>query len=182
MIYNQVVVVEGKHDEQKIKSIFPSVECIVTNGSEISDETLNLIYEASKTREIILFLDPDFPGKKITNKILQTNGSFQIAYINKEKAKSKNNKKIGIEHASVEDIKDSLSNRFTINNEVKKIAIKDLSDRGIINKSNSKYIRNYLCKALNIPVFNGKSFLKAINILNISLEKIDLIIEGIKDE
>ena len=73
-MYNQVVVVEGKHDEQKIKSIFPDVECIVTGGSSISEETLNLIYQTSLKKEVILFLDPDFPGKQITNKILETKG------------------------------------------------------------------------------------------------------------
>ena len=44
MRYNQVIVVEGSHDEQKLKSIYPEIDCIVTNGSEISTETLNLIY------------------------------------------------------------------------------------------------------------------------------------------
>ena len=53
-MYNQVIVVEGKHDEQKIKSIYPNLECIVTNGSEISKETLNLIYQTSLVRDVII--------------------------------------------------------------------------------------------------------------------------------
>ena len=182
MIYNQVIVVEGKHDEQKIKSIFPDIDCIVTNGSEISKETLNLIFETSKKREVILFLDPDFPGKQITNKILQTNGSFRIAYINKENAKRKNNKKIGVEHASREMIIKSLSNLFTVKEEEKNISIKDIIQRNLINKENSSLLRNKLCKALNIPVCNGKSLLKTLNILKISIDKIDSLIERIHNE
>lgn len=175
-MYNQVIVVEGKHDEQKIKSIFPKIDCIVTNGSEISDETLNLIYQTSLQRDVIIFLDPDFPGKQITEKILQTNGTYKIAYINKEKAISKNAKKVGVEHATKEDIIQSLDQYFTINSHQPQITIKDLMVRDLINHSQSKRLRAKLCSDLNIPFFNGKALLKYLNLLNISLERIDEII------
>lgn len=177
MIYNQIVVVEGKHDEQKLVSIFPNLECIVTNGSSISKETLNLIYETSLKREVILFLDPDFPGKKITEKILQTNGNFKIAFINKEKAKSKNDKKVGIEHASKKDIMESLKNLFTVRKSVEKITSNDLMKRKLVNAAGSRNRRKYLCKSLNIPFSNGKALLKYLNILSINLERIDDIFE-----
>ncbi|XMB71539.1 ribonuclease M5 [Mycoplasmatota bacterium WC30] len=175
-MYNQVIVVEGKHDEQKIKSIFPNVECIVTGGSSISEETLNLIYQTSLKKEVILFLDPDFPGKQITNKILETKGSYKIAFINKEKAISKNRRKVGIEHASKKDIIASLESYFTVNNETDKILIKDLMNRKLINYDESKIKRIKLCKALNIPPLNGKALLKTLNLLCISLERVDEII------
>ena len=175
-MYNQVIVVEGKHDEQKIKSIFPDIDCIITNGSEISSETLNLIYETSLKREVILFLDPDFPGKKITNLILETKGKFSLAFIDKEKAISKNRKKVGIEHANEADIRESLTNLFTIKEPLNQIKIADLMSRNIINKNNSKLIREKLCKSLNIPIFNGKALLKTLNMLNINLERIDDIL------
>ncbi len=175
-MYNQVIVVEGKHDEQKIKSIYPEIDCIVTNGSEISVETLNLIYQTSLHREVIIFLDPDFPGKQITDKILQTNGQYKIAYINKEKAISKNFKKVGIEHAKKEDIVQSLERYFTINQNQPNITINDLMKRNLTNHSQAKILRTTLCKELNIPLFNGKALLKYLNLLNISLERIDEII------
>ncbi len=175
-MYNQIIVVEGKHDEQKIKSIYPDVECIVTNGSEISDEILNVIYKTSLQREVIIFMDPDFPGKQITNKILQTNGNYSIAYINKEKAISKNLKKVGIEHAKKEDIIESLQKYFTIKNDCAQITTRDLMDRKLVNHSQSRSLRETLCKELNIPRFNGKALLKYLNLLNISLERIDEII------
>jgi len=180
MKYKQVVVVEGKHDEQKLKSIYPDLECIVTNGSEISKETINLIYETSKKREVVLFLDPDFPGKKITNKILEKNGNFKIAYINKENAISKNNRKVGVEHANKEDIKKSLSSMFTVGNTTKPITTKDLMQRELINKFGSSKLRNDLCKALNIPIFNGKSFLNTLNMLCITLKEIDSKLKEVK--
>ncbi|HPJ23717.1 MAG TPA: ribonuclease M5 [Bacillota bacterium] len=176
-IYNQIIVVEGKHDEQRIKSIYPEVDCIVTNGSEISKETLNLIYQASLTREVILFLDPDYPGKKITNQILETKGDFKIAFINKEKAISKNLKKVGIEHASKEDIKNSLDSYFSTTFEGITITRKDLVERRLIDCESSSDNRRQLCKSLNIPVSNGKALLKTLNMLGVSIERIDELIE-----
>jgi len=175
-MYNQVIVVEGKHDEQKIKSIYPEVECLVTNGSEISKETLSLIYQTSLVRDVILFMDPDHPGKQITQKILDTKGNYKIAFIDKQLAISKNKKKVGVEHASKEDIKKSLSSCFTISKNVKEITFKDLISRDLINKVGSREKRKNLCKSLNIPVSNGKSLLKYINILHINLERVDKII------
>lgn len=175
--YNQVIVVEGKHDEQKIKSVFPEIECIVTNGSSISKETLNLIYETSKEKEVILFLDPDFQGKKITNAILETKGNFKIAYINKEKAISKNKKKVGVEHASTTDILESLDKYFSITESTVKISYDDLLNRGLVYWKESKTRRENLCKSLNIPVSNGKALVKTLNMLNIGLERVDEILE-----
>ena len=176
MKYNQVIVVEGKHDEQKIKSIFPGIECIVTNGREISKETLNLIYQTSLTRKVILFLDPDYPGKKITNEILKTNGSFQIAFINKENAKSKNDKKVGIEHATKEDIIKSLNMVYKITKGSNQITYIDLMNRGLVNQKDSKTKREKLCKSLNIGFCNGKALLNNLNMLGITKERIDDLI------
>ncbi|MFW5794086.1 MAG: toprim domain-containing protein, partial [Bacillota bacterium] len=89
----QIIVVEGVHDQARIKNIYPRISCITTNGSEISEKKLNLIFQLSKNNEVILFLDTDTPGKKIMHKILATNGNYSICYINKAKAISKNKKK-----------------------------------------------------------------------------------------
>jgi len=174
--YNQVIVVEGKHDEQRIKAIYPDADCIVTGGSEISSETLNLIYLTSLSREVILFLDPDFPGKQITNKILETKGNYKLAFIVKEKALSKNNKKVGIEHANKEDIINSLNSCFSLRKTKKEVTIKDLMDRDLANSKDANLNRINLCKSLNIPVFNGKALTKTLNMLGINLERIDDII------
>lgn len=175
-MYNQVIVVEGKHDEQKLKSIYPNVETIITNGSEISEETLHLIYQTSLVREVILFMDPDYPGKQITDKIIATKGNYKIAYLNKKDAISKNEKKVGIEHASEESIRNSLDNLFTIVTDKKTITYFDLYNRGLLSKIGSKSRREKLCKSLKIGLFNGKALLKHLNMLNISLERIDNIV------
>ena len=69
MKYNEIVVVEGMHDLERLKRIYPEMDILITNGSEI-EENLPTIIEASKKRDIILFLDPDYPGERI-RKIIQ---------------------------------------------------------------------------------------------------------------
>lgn len=172
----QVIVVEGHHDQQKINEVFPSLYCIVTNGSAISDETLNLIYETSLSNEVILFLDPDYPGKQITNKILATGGKYKIAYLQKDKAISSNGKKVGIEHATKQDILAALDMVKEIDYKNDEILQSDLISRGLIYKKGSKLLRYNLCKSLNIPVSNSKTLLKTLNMLHIGLERIDEII------
>ena len=66
---SSVIVVEGIHDEMRIKEIYPSANVVTTNGREISEATLNFIVELSKTNEIIIFTDPDTPGEKIRERI-----------------------------------------------------------------------------------------------------------------
>jgi ribonuclease M5 len=180
MNYKQVIVVEGTHDEQKIKSIYPNIDCIVTNGSEISTETLNLIYQTSLIRDVILFLDPDFPGKKITNEILNTKGNFKIAYINKMKALNKTNTKVGIEHCNREDIIFALNNLISLDYTRDSITRLDLLRRGFISSENSANKRSILCEKLNIPYVNGKALLRNLNMLGIKLERIDEIIDEFK--
>ncbi|HKL47676.1 MAG TPA: ribonuclease M5 [Candidatus Izemoplasmatales bacterium] len=173
---NQIIVVEGYHDQIKIQSIFPNISVITTNGSEISDKTLNLIFQASKDNEVILFLDPDYPGKQIMKKILDTGGNYAIAYINKSDAMSKNKKKVGVEHASKKNILKALDNKITINNYIDNIRRKDLVIRGLANVENSAKKRKILCEQLQIPFANSKTLLKYLNLLNISLERIDEIL------
>ena len=40
---NDIIVVEGTHDEARIKLVYPNASCVVTNGLEISNDTLKLI-------------------------------------------------------------------------------------------------------------------------------------------
>ena len=52
-----VIVVEGKNDANKIKTIFPDVDVIITNGSEINKNTLKTIAKVSLTDDVVLCLD-----------------------------------------------------------------------------------------------------------------------------
>ena len=84
-MYNEVLVVEGKNDKARILAIFPHLNVVTTNGSEISDETLNMLEELSQNHKIILFLDPDYPGERIRNKILNRIPNCDNIFIEKKK-------------------------------------------------------------------------------------------------
>ena len=60
----EVIVVEGKTDVATLSNIIKA-EFIITNGFEISDETIDLIKKVNETKGVILFLDPDGPGEHI---------------------------------------------------------------------------------------------------------------------
>jgi ribonuclease M5 len=97
----EIIVVEGKSDYTLLKS-FLDVEIIITNGSEISKETLDLIKKANETKGVIILTDPDYPGMQIRNKINQYTSGCKNAFV--EKSKAIKGKKVGIAETRKEDI------------------------------------------------------------------------------
>lgn len=170
-MFNEIIVVEGKNDESKLKSIFPEIECFTTNGSAVDEVMPNLI-ELSKTRDLILFLDPDFPGEKIRQAIMQKIDCKQ-AFILKKDAISKNNKKVGIEHASRKAIVEALNNILTPvkikKNEIKLI---DLYNLNLIGNPKSSYLRDIICEHFRIGKCNSKKLLNRLNMYQISINEI----------
>ena len=128
---NSVIIVEGIHDEMKIKSVYPNAHVVITNGREISDKTIDLIKTLSLNNEIIIFTDPDAPGEAIRKRITDVVPTAKQAFLRKKDAISKNKRKVGIEHASKEIIKESLENVYTYNNLNESITMNDLYNLGL---------------------------------------------------
>ena len=93
--YNEVIVVEGKNDKAKLSAIFPNLTIVTTNGSEISEETLLLLEKMAKSREIILFLDPDYPGERIRSIITNRIPNAKQAFMPKKLAIDERKHKVG---------------------------------------------------------------------------------------
>lgn len=165
---NTVIVVEGKNDKAKLSSIFPSSTIVITNGSEISADTIAYLKSLSENSDIVLCLDPDFPGNKIRQKILDEISNTYNVYAQKEKAISKNKKKVGIEHMSKEDILDMFKNIYQVNNNGS-ITYQDLYELGLMD---NKKKREKLCKDLSIGYCNAKQLLKRLNALNIDIDTV----------
>lgn len=163
-----VIVVEGKNDANKIKTIFPDVDVIITNGSEINKKTLETIAQVSLTEEVVLCLDPDGPGEKIRRKILEYTDNVHQVFAKKHKAISNNKKKVGIEHMSKEDILEMFEN-IKINKKQNTISYIDLYNLGYME---SREKRQKLCDRLNISYCNGKQLLKRLNMFGITIEEI----------
>ncbi len=163
-----VIVVEGKNDANKIKTIFEGVDVIITNGSEINDSVINDIYKVSLKTDVILCLDPDGPGEKIRKKIVEKVPNVHQVFAKKVDAISKNKKKVGIEHMKTEDIL-NMFNDIKYSKNTGEITYVQLYEMGYMT---SKEKRIALCEKLNISYSNGKQLLKRLNMFGITLEEI----------
>ena len=177
-MYNEVLVVEGKNDKARILAIFPHLNVITTNGSEISEETLLMIEELAKEHEIILFLDPDYPGERIRNIILNRVPNCTNIYIKKSKAIDERKHKVGVEHASDEDIIEALENRISYSHKNNNLTTSDLYKLGLLGCNNSSLKRMYLSDKLHIGNPNGKTLLNRLNFLQLTYNELEEILNA----
>ena len=173
----EVIIVEGRDDTRRLNEVF-DCETIETNGSAINKRTLDEIEVALNTRGAIIFTDPDYPGQKIRNTILERFPNIKEAFINRNKAKNKRGK-IGVENASPEDLKDALKRVVTsAKTEVETITKSDMIDLQLSGQPDSKKRRHHLAEKLNIGYANANSMRQKFNRYNIQKE---LILDALKD-
>lgn len=175
-----IIVVEGTHDEIKVKAAFPDAECIITNGSEISNETILFIKEMSKKHRIIVFTDPDSPGEKIRSIITDAVPNASHAFLRKKECISNNKKKVGIEHASIEAIKEALATVYTPSKNKETITLNDLYSLGLNGDKDSAIYREKISDILNIGKPNAKTFLKRLNLLQITRKELEDLLCKVK--
>lgn len=170
----EIIVVEGLHDKQKLESIDPSVDCIVTNGTALSEETIALIQKAQERRGVILLLDPDHPGRTITKAITDRVQGVKVAFLNQSDAKSKNRRKVGVEHAGKEPILAALSGSKKILSAPFETSIRptDLMRLGLSGTAASAVRRHAAAKNLALPPCNAKTFLKWLAMFRITLPEL----------
>lgn len=177
-----IIVVEGVHDVQKIQSIF-DVDVLYTNGSAVSSAFIDKLKCLSETRSIIIFTDPDFPGKKIRQTIMQAIPNVKHAFIDKQLALGKG--KVGVEHASVADIKSALANVITPQNQgeiLQKITWTDLLTLDLVVGSQAKQKRQYISSKLHFGHVNGKQFYKSLELFGVSKERLMEVMEEFEYE
>src|SRR5690554_2825719 len=164
----KVFVVEGKNDYSRLKQLYPDMFIIITNGSEILEDSIEALTKLDETHDIILFLDPDYAGQRIRNILSKKLTHIYHAFIDQDKAISKNHKKIGVEHAKKEDIEEALKHIKMVRQDTNHdIDMHFLYDVGLIGQKQSKTLREQLSKKLHIGHVNGKTLyhrLKAFGI------------------
>ncbi|MDD4000022.1 MAG: ribonuclease M5 [Bacilli bacterium] len=167
----KVVIVEGKHDYTRIKQVYPKLPVMISKGSAVNQEFLEQVKTLSKTHQVILFLDPDYQGEKIRKTIADFCPNVSHAFINQKDAISKNKRKIGVEHASLEVLKKALDGVLKVDYH-HNITIQELFDLGLAGSKESKKKREQLCERLNIGYANAKQLVNRLNLFNISLEQV----------
>lgn len=178
----EVIVVEGKSDTNKIQ-LAVDAETIETQGLALEPETLAMIAHASKTRGVIVFTDPDYPGETIRKKIAAEIPEVKHAFITTAEGIPKFKGTLGIEHASVETIREALNGLYSISKENRPtVSKKFLRDIGLTGATNSKQLRITLGEKLRIGYTNSKQLQKRLTMFGISEEEVTKTIREIKEE
>ncbi len=173
-----IIVVEGNHDKARIKQVFPHADIMITNGREISNETLEALNHANKERGLLLFLDPDNPGEMIRKKINAYVGETKHAFLDKKLCIDRQKDKIGIEHAPLPAILKALENDvYEPTEKGTDVTHKDLMRYGLVGTKGSKQKRESLCTHFSIGLANGKTLLKKLSMFGISKKDIEKVIE-----
>ncbi|CQR47492.1 Ribonuclease M5 [Paraliobacillus sp. PM-2] len=172
MQIQEIIVVEGKDDTSKIKQAV-NADTIETNGSAINKQIIEQIKHAQEKRGIIIFTDPDYPGQRIRHIVSQAVPGCKHAFLTKHEARAKQDKGIGIEHASIKTIQEALSEVYQLT-ELQPVDIKkeDLIGFGLVGGPNAKDRREKLTKRLRIGYANGKQLLKRLHMFQISQERL----------
>ncbi|MFP3719791.1 ribonuclease M5 [Niallia circulans] len=182
MKIKEIIVVEGRDDTTAIKRAVDA-DTIETNGSAINQETLDKIKLAQKTRGVIVLTDPDYPGQKIRHTIEMHIPECKHAFIPKELAIHKHGKGVGVEHASVEVIREALKEAHLMQETIKEeITKEDLIDAGLIGGADSKERREQLGKLLKIGYTNGKQLYKRLLMFHITKTEFAQAIKEIRQE
>jgi ribonuclease M5 len=179
MKIKETIVVEGYHDKQALLKLIDA-NILVTQGSYLSEKTLKLIEKAHSTSGVIVFTDPDTPGKKIRTMIQNRIPDVKHAHIMQKDAKDKH--KIGVEHASAEVLLAALNNVMTVSDTISDLSLNDLIDCGLSGHTDSQRLRNCVAEKLYIAEGNAKSFLKQCQFKQITKEDLLEIVNTCKNQ
>ena len=170
MKIKELIVVEGKTDYLFLKS-FLEADIVITNGSEVSHETLDFIKEANGRQGVIVFTDPDYPGTRIRNLVDSYVGGCKHAYIEKKKAIK--GKKVGVAEADKKDVIEALKNVISYENKnACEITQFELYELGLIGCADSSSKREKVCREFHLGWCNAKTFLKRLNMFGLNVSEV----------
>ena len=174
-VIQETIVVEGTHDSENLKKYF-SCETIVTGGLGMRYGVMEEIKAAKQRTGVIIFTDPDGPGAKIRRWIDEAVPGCKHAFVLKENARTK--RKVGIEHASYEVLKEALDHTVTwLDNDAEEIiSPADMYMLGLSGGKDSEAKRNVLAGKLHIGFSNASTMRKRLNRIGISREEIEALL------
>ena len=170
-----VLVVEGTSDKAFLSS-FLDCEFIMTNGSAISRETIDYIKEVSKSRQVVVLTDPDFPGEQIRSKIAKEVPEAAHAFVRKEV--SIKHHKVGVAESTKEEVLAALSNIVPGSIQTGSLTMNDLYELGLMGQTDSTSKRETIASKWHLGHVNAKSFLKRLNALGKNKEELEEALHG----
>ena len=171
-----IIIVEGKSDTRRLKEVYSDIITFETSGLGLDEKKIKKLQEFSLDTKLIVFTDPDGPGEKIRARLTKEIDNLFHAYLPNEKALSKNQKKIGVEHASSEDIREALENLYSQSKQKMTYIVGDLIDWNIYSSKNRRIM---FCDKLHIAYGNNRKVVDQLNIFGIKYEQIKEVLEEI---
>ncbi len=182
MNIKEIIVVEGKSDTIAIRRA-TGADTIETNGSAIDDQTLIRIQHAQETRGVIVFTDPDYPGRRIRSIIEERIPGVKHAFLEKKLTIAKNGKGVGIEHAADEDIREALRSIYSIDDQpTVSISLADLMEARLMGHPDAKRRRERLGELLQIGHVNGKGLKKRLEMFRIGQGRLEEALQVLDKE
>ena len=169
----ELIVVEGVNDTKRLQSFF-DVNTIETHGMGLSKETIELVRQANEKRGVILFLDPDAPGEKIRKRLNEAIPGLKNAFVMKEDART--TKKVGIEHASREVLKEALDHLVSYEEFHDSLSKEEFVELGLMGMKDSSVKREKVSSFFHLGKCNAKTLFKRINMLGIGYEEIRKVV------
>ncbi|MCZ0703615.1 ribonuclease M5 [Natronobacillus azotifigens] len=183
MRIKEIIVVEGKDDTAKVKQAIDA-DTIETNGSAVDKNIIEQVRHAQEKRGVIIFTDPDYPGQRIRHLVSQAVPGCKHAFLTKAEAKGKHDKGLGIEHASVDTIRQALAEVYQLEDEKTDHDINRelLLAYGLIGGPKAKERREKVTEHFRIGYTNGKQLLKRLKMFRISKEQLEQAMTRILQE
>lgn len=175
MRIEELIVVEGKNDAHAIRRALGNVDILWTEGFGLTDKKIDYLRQMALRRGVIVCTDPDFAGKTIRDKIARNVPGIKHVYLSRKAAINPQNNDIGVENASMEEIRKAFlkaavyedKGKCSENNEIE-YTMEDLVEVKLVGCNGAMSRRNMVGAVLGIGDTNAKQFLHRLNRFGIS--------------
>ncbi len=167
-----VVVVEGKTDTDKLRSLF-ELETLETHGYQCSSQMIKTLQTLAKHQPIIILTDPDQPGNYIRSIVSQALDQFSQCYITKQDMQP-GSKKLGVAEAKPEVLVQVLTPYISDHKPHPSLTWNQYLELGLVSHKAKRF---HLCKSLNIAYSNNKQLFKRLNLLQLTTQEIQELMD-----
>ena len=167
----ELIVVEGKHDADKLHRLF-DCDVVCTGGLSMAESTMEMVRSAGKKQGVIILTDSDSAGETIRKKLLELVPNAAVAIIPKKRSIGKRN--VGVEFADDEAVREALKERITLDNRTETLSWQEYCRMDIIG---NKALREKICEYFRVGVCNNKTLFKRLNMLGIDKNRLQEAID-----
>lgn len=174
----KLFVVEGTHDEAVLQQCIKGIKTISVGGSQIKEDVLDFLIHNQDNFEIVLLLDPDYPGEKIRKTLASKLKNPKHIFFDRKVSISKNRKKVGIEHVDFKLIREMIQFEVIESNNQSDITTSTLFELGLTGQLNSADLRKKITDYYHIGHCNTKILLQRLSWLGLTTADLERVLNG----